>query len=367
VGEWIPFGSNQIVALNEKLGSSDRCQGGMFTGKVDEDSEGTQLSMPCGATSVRILDFDETTFINFEAEINFPEDEGIVQVEEFGMHLNEDGTLIYGMRMDAILDRKADDISLDHLSRVMVDVMQDSSKIAADLLSFYQQNLLTMVFLVRRTLLHTAVLCTCASPLCLRAVAQGDELQRDKFTVLIADGIKPKLEASRYMDREENENELKQVLGDTEAAYNLSPDDLLIVGRNGILVVGPDSQKHEDILLIYLSLLSRDMFLRVFFTRCFVLQSALGKIRTDLGSHEKDPTTVRSVRAALSTAGREIISLSELLNFLGESLTDIYPPPRPADLYGKRLHKILDWCAYSRVLSALDVLADSRTRFAVTK
>eukprot|EP01048_Picozoa_sp_COSAG05_P008243 COSAG05_NODE_619_length_8315_cov_5.484421_7_plen_631_part_00 len=317
VGEWIPFGSNQIVALNDKLGSADRCQGGMFTGKADEDSNGTRLAVPPGSTSVRILDFDETTFINFEAEINFPEDEGIVQVEEFGMHLNEDGTLIYGMRMDAILDRKADDISLDHLSRVMVDVMQDSSKIAEDLLSFYQRALLTMVFL-------------------------GDELQRDKFSVLVADGIKPKLEASRYMDREANENELKQVLGDTDAAYNLSPDDVLIVGRNGILIAGPNSRKHEDILLVYLSLYSRDMFLRAFFTRCFVLQSCLGDIREDLLNYTKDPNTVRKVRQQLSEVGRDIISLNELLNFLAESLIDIYPPARPADLIGKRLHKILD-------------------------
>ena len=103
VGEWIPFGSNQIVALNEKLGSADRCQGGMFTGSVDEESGGTKLALPpvCatflsflshfspflllsfvsvsplisliissqGSTSVRILDYDETTFINFE--VNF--------------------------------------------------------------------------------------------------------------------------------------------------------------------------------------------------------------------------------------------------------------------------------------------------------
>jgi hypothetical protein len=46
VGEWIPFGSNQIVALNEKLGSADRCQGGMFTGSVDEESGGTKLALP---------------------------------------------------------------------------------------------------------------------------------------------------------------------------------------------------------------------------------------------------------------------------------------------------------------------------------
>jgi hypothetical protein len=26
IGEWIPFGSNQIVSLNERLGALDRCQ-----------------------------------------------------------------------------------------------------------------------------------------------------------------------------------------------------------------------------------------------------------------------------------------------------------------------------------------------------
>ena len=31
ISEWVPFGANQIVALNETLGSADRCKGGMFT------------------------------------------------------------------------------------------------------------------------------------------------------------------------------------------------------------------------------------------------------------------------------------------------------------------------------------------------
>ena len=75
VGEWIPFGANQIVALNEKLGSADRCQGGMFTGQVDKDSSSSNFQVDPGLTKVSILDFDDTKFINFEAEINFPEDE----------------------------------------------------------------------------------------------------------------------------------------------------------------------------------------------------------------------------------------------------------------------------------------------------
>merc|ERR1711959_84786 len=117
VGEWIPFGSNQIVALNERLGAMDRCQGGLFTALVDKNPTDTQFKVPAGLTQVTILDYDLIGCINFEAEINYPEDDGIVQIENFGMHLNVDGTILYGMRIDAILDRKSDDISLDLLCR----------------------------------------------------------------------------------------------------------------------------------------------------------------------------------------------------------------------------------------------------------
>ena len=79
----------------------------------------------------------------------------------------------------------------------MRQVHIDSSKIAESLLSFYQRGLLEMVYM-------------------------DDEENREKFNLLVCDGITPKLEASRYMDREENENELKQVLGDTDCAFNLS-------------------------------------------------------------------------------------------------------------------------------------------------
>ena len=34
-------------------------------------------------TSIVIVDFDLVRFINFEAEINFPEEEGTIQVEHF--------------------------------------------------------------------------------------------------------------------------------------------------------------------------------------------------------------------------------------------------------------------------------------------
>eukprot|EP01050_Picozoa_sp_SAG11_P026896 SAG11_NODE_6610_length_1279_cov_2.032203_1_plen_59_part_10 len=45
-----------------------------------------------------------------------------------------------------------------------------------------------------------------------------------------------------------------QVLGDTWAAYNLTPDDVLISGKNGMLISGPNARKHEHLLVQYLAL-----------------------------------------------------------------------------------------------------------------
>ena len=74
VAEWIPFGSNQIVGLNERLGALDRCQGGFFTSMVDDSPTDTKMTVPQGNTNVKILDFDFVRFINFEADINYAED-----------------------------------------------------------------------------------------------------------------------------------------------------------------------------------------------------------------------------------------------------------------------------------------------------
>ena len=40
----------------------------MFTGEADKDPSGTQFDVPAGLTDVKILDYDETQFINFAPE-----------------------------------------------------------------------------------------------------------------------------------------------------------------------------------------------------------------------------------------------------------------------------------------------------------
>ena len=85
--------------------STERVQGGFFTALVDDDSAGTKFEVPPGLTKVSILDYSLTEYINVEADIFFPEDQGIVQIENFGIHLNSDGTICYGMKVEAVMDR----------------------------------------------------------------------------------------------------------------------------------------------------------------------------------------------------------------------------------------------------------------------
>ena len=46
-----------------------------------------RLETPPGLTGVRLLEFDLLNFVNFEADIHFAEDEGIVQEQSNGCFL----------------------------------------------------------------------------------------------------------------------------------------------------------------------------------------------------------------------------------------------------------------------------------------
>lgn len=71
----------------------------------------------------------------------FEEDEGIIQVEHFGVHLDHDGSTMLGLKIEALLDRDKHRISnlkrttkgglwckwgvsLDHLARILADIHQ---------------------------------------------------------------------------------------------------------------------------------------------------------------------------------------------------------------------------------------------------
>ena len=71
--------------------------------------------------------------------------DGIIQIENFGIHFSKVGTLVYGMHVESIGARLSNDISVDMLCRLLSDIHEDSSVIVDSLLSHYQRKLLQMV------------------------------------------------------------------------------------------------------------------------------------------------------------------------------------------------------------------------------
>lgn len=53
----------------------------------------------------------------------------------------------FGPQVEAVMDRIKDNISLDHMARLLVDVQQDSSGIVDSIISQHQRELLNLIFL----------------------------------------------------------------------------------------------------------------------------------------------------------------------------------------------------------------------------
>lgn len=313
VAEYIPFGANNVVQVNGNLGSGDRVQGGFFTALIDNDSSGTKFVVDPGLTSVNILDYSSTRHVNFEADIHFPEDPGIVQVETFGVSMNADGTIFYGMQIEAVMDRIKDNISLDMLSRLLVDVSLDSSTIVDSLISGYQRKLMNLIY-------------------------AGNAASRDKVNLIIANEITPHLTAEEYMDKGDYENELKQVLGDTRAAFDISEHDTLVFGSNGLLIAGPNARHHEPLLCSYMQFMSMDLFIRNFFNRMFLLNDNMRELRSAINNYLLDPLSMNKIHDRLQVLSDDVRMMGEILGFLVESLEGCEIPPQPQDPAGKALY-----------------------------
>jgi hypothetical protein len=285
---------------------------------IDAHSTETTLEVPVGLTKVNVNSFDAAQWINIEAEVEFPEDEGIVQVENFGIRYQRDGVTLYGLKVEAIMDSVLNNLSLDNLARVMTDIHQDSSKVTESLTSKHQQNMLRMVF-------------------------NGNQENRNKVNVFIAEKITPKLRALRYLDGDALEAELKQVIGDTQHAFDITENDVVIFGDAGVLFAGPDCIRHETLLLAYLALKSREDFVMNFFNRLFIMADQLKTQQEMIDKYHEDPTHVATIRNNLGVINEDCIMLEEVMRSLASSVEKdaLAPENVPTTKAGKRLYHIM--------------------------
>ncbi len=297
IGEYIPFGANNVYQFCNKLDASKRVKSAMLTEYKDKDPKGTIFEASPIHTAVEILDFVEHRFVEFNSHISYPEQEGIEQMENFGVRIDYFGRIIYGLQLKDINGDR--NISIDRITRVNADLVQDSSRLLNSLLTNHQRELVNLIF-------------------------SGHSLYRDKYVGIIASSISPDFEEmEKYMDSGPFENEMKQVLEYISAVKKVSDGTKIFVGTHGMVLVGQNAKKYEVLASHFLFLKALQIFLSNFFSRIWLLEERLKSIRSVfLKEGSWDPRSISWVQTEITTASYHCVLLVECLKFLAESIRE---------------------------------------------
>ena len=303
IGEWLPFGSNQMAALNYKLGSNERVQSAKFTQEVDTSPEGTTIDIPESLTLVKVNDYKLASYVDFEAFCYLPEDPQIIQIEEFAVHLDFTGSIRYGLEILAVNERNQSKISLDHLPRVLVDILQDSTTIMDTLLTNYQKNLLRIIF-------------------------QGKSWCRDKYFFVLAEEIHcfgeekdSPSELMQILSQKKYQNEINQITEEIKETAIFCDGTVLIMGTHGCILVTKNPEKYENLISDFLFIMDLEIFLSNFFTRLFLMNDELNDIQKLIKNCEADPNAITIVQQMLSRTSGDAILMEELRGYLDEAIS----------------------------------------------
>lgn len=315
--EWVPFGENNIVSMAQNLGVQDRANKGMLSAVVDSKPCDTILKIAAGLTSVKILDFDLMNFCNVEAEICFPEDEGIVQVEFFGIHVSTRGSVLFGLHIDSIMTRTADSVPVDLLARMAVDIVQDTSKILDDMMSGQQRETMKVIF-------------------------QGYPEKRSKFALYLAKSINPWYQSSaQYLDRGDTENEIAQIIGTVKYGKDLGDKHFLFMGSRGILVVGPRIHGYDAFLVPYCALQGMILIAGQVYDRFNHIIAMLDEAMTLTDNPDSTPTSVQRVQYLIAASATELGFMDITISHLADSVDKAFMPPEPWDHISIRIYTSL--------------------------
>lgn len=293
ISEYIPFGSNHIIAFNDELDCQRDVKEGLMTSYIDTEPTKATFKIEEELTRVQIIDHDPNDYVQFIASIVY--EEIVEQKEEITVYVDAYGRVIYGTKITEI-DNFNDRLSIDKLTRVLSDIVLDSSRMINTLLSTYQRRLLDLVYF-------------------------GTPEYRNKFVLMVAKEIIPDHSASRFNDGEDLENELNQVLSSTHIFQDMTnSNDKLFYGLEGLIIVSKNSEKYEDLLPILLFYLSIDIFQKNYFSKMFMLWDEIKEARKFLDQGDIDPNATGQARDILSRVSAAVVLMNEVLAFMDKSV-----------------------------------------------
>ncbi|MHA1750900.1 MAG: hypothetical protein ACTSYZ_00895 [Candidatus Helarchaeota archaeon] len=296
IAEYIPFGSNHIIAFNEQLDCQRNVKEGLMTSFIDKEPEKATFSIAEKLTKVKIIDYDPNDYVQFSASIVYESVEN--QEEEISTYVDAYGRVIYGAKLIEI-DNNSDKFSIDKLTRVISDLILDSSIMINNLLSTYQRRLLDLVYF-------------------------GTPEYRNKFTIILAKEIEPNKDAKSFNDGEDLENELNQVLSSTTNFHDMrNSDDKFFYGLEGLLIISKTPEKYYELISIIAFYLGLDIFQKNYFNKMFMLWDEIKDGRTYIEQGDIDPNAINRAKSILSKVSAAVVLMNELLYFMKRSVENM--------------------------------------------
>ena len=294
ISEWVPFGQNAISTFNDSIDSLKGIKSSLLTGTVDEEPDTSKFEIEPRFTRVHLEDFDRYNWIKFKAFVEYPEE--VEQVEELATHVDKAGFVNYSLTLEEV-EGSTSKFSLDETSYILADLVEDTSIMIEALLTQFQRRALRSVY--------------------------GRTPFRPKFVVATTSALLPsQAQAAGYHDREDQENEINQIVGIAYDFFDLPPTEKVILGTNGIIFITSRPDSFSELLNFYSFIRSLQIFQGIFFARLRQMWDMVKDIRKSILGLEREED-LASMEQELSELSANIVLIEELASIMSVSASDM--------------------------------------------
>lgn len=294
ISEWMPFGQNAITTFNDSIDSLKGIKSSLLTGTVDEEPDTSKFEIVPKFTRVYLDDFDMYNWIRFKAFVEYPEE--VEQIEEIATYVDKAGFINYGLTIEEVGGKGAP-FSLDAISHIRADLIEDTSVMMDALLTQFQRRALRSIF--------------------------GTTPFRPKFVVAMTSALLPEQpSAEGYHDRESQQNEIDQIVGTSYDFFDLPPTEKVILGKLGMILVSPRPEHFSQVVSFYSFVRSLQMFEAVFFNRLRQMWDMVKDIRKSILDIKKEEV-MGILESDLAHLSSDIVLIDELANFMMLSSEDM--------------------------------------------
>ncbi|NJD99534.1 hypothetical protein E3E26_07020 [Thermococcus sp. LS1] len=250
-------------------------------------------------TVIQVIKSEEGTSIEFKCTVSYKETNADIQEEHFGVHVDNLGRIVYGLEL-LEAEGVRDKYSLDDIAAVVADVVHDSSQMLNTVVSKYQKRLLELIYF-------------------------NEPLHRDKFFLVFAEGIEPDLDEEGLRKFLPGMLELRQIVSSIIDIKTLNDGTLLIIGTQGLIIIGRNSYRYERVLLAYAFVRSIENSLDNALARLWRSWDMSEELKNNILS-SKGMVSLREVNKKISELQSDVSIVGSVFTYLQETLSSLEEP-----------------------------------------